>query len=118
MIAGNLLSVRDVADRLGWSTKVTRARLQALHDKHGGLLFRAEAPPSRDGRSAHTKLWVDPAALKRIMPDRFGAAPTAGDVSALLDRLEEVDRKATRALAEIADFRRRSKAWFTRRTAP
>lgn len=98
MIPLERLSVRQIAERLGWDRGETLERLRLLHRSHGGLLFR------RPGR--RTKYWVDEAALVRLWPERFGATPTAADVTRLHQRVEHAEELAVRALNEIGQLRR------------
>lgn len=92
-----MLSVSQVADRLGWDRRRTLEHLQMLHEKYGGLLFRR--PRKR------SKIWVDEAKLVEVW-DRFGQAPTAGDLLILHRRIDRAEELAERALRELGRHRR------------
>lgn len=88
------LSVRQVADRLGWERRETLDRLQELHDQHGGLLFRR--------RGGRTKYWVDLAALRQLWPTKFAA----DDFALVHQRIDRIETLAERAMRELGELRK------------
>jgi hypothetical protein len=96
--------IQRASEWFGWPPRYTREYLQALHEKHGELLFRASTAPN-------AKLWVDSARLRRLRPSCDGPA-TKAEVAILIKRAEEAEAKADRALREVAEFRRKANAWF------
>ena len=97
MIPIERLSVRQVAERLGWDRDRTLERLSRLHERHGGLLFRRSGP--------RTKFWVCAERLGVLWPDRFGTVPTAADLSHVHQRIEHATELAERALSDLGRLR-------------
>lgn len=92
------LSVRQVAERAGWGRAETLQKLQDLHEKHGGVLFR------RPGR--RTKYWVAAETLPIVWRSKFGRAPDAVDLSQVHDRIDHAIDLAERALEQLGTLRR------------
>lgn len=91
------LSVREVAEELGWDIRELRARLWYLHGMNGErLLYRESEAPN-------AKLWVDRDELARLWATRFG--PGAHRLSED-DRIKAAEDLARQALRELADLRR------------
>lgn len=85
----------EAARRMGLRRKTAIRRLHALHDAHGGLLYRAEGGPN-------TKLHVDAERLMQLDPGTKRRAADQGG------RIEDLERR----VVTLEEFRRKALNWF------
>lgn len=105
------LSLRQVAERLGWQLWETKRYMHELHDKHGGLLVRREGIERRDGKESNTKLYALESRLRELAPHLF--APDSGmtrrDRKVFNRRFERAERGLTQLRREVVQLRRHVK---------
>lgn len=89
------ISIADAAKAAGLDRRAMRKLLKQKHKRHGGVLFRL-------GEGRNSKFWTTPAALQKIMPERF-AEVTELD----LLELRQLSTKVERRLALLERRQRR-----------
>lgn len=83
------LSVGDAAELFGRPAWAFRRELQALHDKHGDVLWKYSEKPN-------AKLWTSLAALRRVLPGLFEIEISPLDVLELRQMVVEHGKRITR----------------------
>jgi hypothetical protein len=82
------LAVNAAADMAGRDRRAFRLELQALHEKHGKVIYRYSPAPN-------AKLWTTIDALKEWIPEAFGDV-TALDILELREMVVDQGRRLTR----------------------